>query len=43
MSELGGGGHLTDAACQLENKTIKEAEKILLKTIKEVNHESNIS
>ena len=43
MSKLGGGGHLTDAACQLENKTIKEAEKLLIKTIKEVNHESNIS
>ena len=43
MSELGGGGHLTDAACQLENKTLKEAEKLLLKVIKEVQHESNIS
>lgn len=35
MSELGGGGHLTDAACQLENKTLKEAEKILIKQLKE--------
>lgn len=43
MSRLGGGGHLTDAACQLENKTIKEAEKLLLKLIKEVKHESDIS
>ena len=43
MSELGGGGHLTDAACQLENKTIKEAEKLLLKLIKEEKNESNIS
>lgn len=38
MSELGGGGHLTDAACQLENKTIKEVEKLLLKTIKEIKN-----
>ena len=36
MSELGGGGHLTDAACQLENKTLKEAEKLLIKTIKKI-------
>ena len=34
MSALGGGGHLTDAACQLENKTIKEAEKLLRAIIK---------
>ena len=34
MSQLGGGGHLTDAACQIENKTIKEVEKMLLKLIK---------
>ena len=43
MSNLGGGGHLTDAACQIENATIKEAEKKLLQVIKEVKHESNIS
>lgn len=43
MNRLGGGGHLTDAACQLENKTIKEAEKLLIRTIKEVKHESDIS
>lgn len=43
MRNLGGGGHLTDAACQLDNKSIKEVEKILLKIIKEVKHESNIS
>lgn len=29
MSALGGGGHLTDAACQFENKTIEEVEQIL--------------
>ena len=38
MSELGGGGHLTDAACQLDKKSIKEVEKLLLKTIKEINN-----
>lgn len=43
MSELGGGGHFTDAACQLDLKSVKEAEKLLLKIIKEVKHESNIS
>lgn len=35
MEELGGGGHLTNAACQLENKSIEEAVqqlKIILKT-----------
>ncbi len=35
MSSLGGGGHLTDAACQLEI-TKKEAEKKLLQQLKEV-------
>ena len=35
MSELGGGGHITDAACQLDiNK--EEAEKTLIELIKEV-------
>ena len=33
MAELGGGGHLTDAACQLE-LTIEESEKQLLKLLK---------
>ena len=32
MSELGGGGHLTDAACQLEI-TLEEAEKQLIKQL----------
>ena len=36
MRNLGGGGHLTDAACQLENKTIREAEQQLLKEIKQL-------
>ena len=30
MKKFGGGGHLTDAACQIENKTIKEIEKELI-------------
>ena len=42
MTNLGGGGHLTDAACQLET-TIEDAEKLLLEEIKEEKHESNIS
>ena len=33
MSSLGGGGHLTDAACQLET-TIEASEKLLLKNLK---------
>ena len=36
MRELGGGGHLTDAACQLEEKDLKEAEKKLIEVLKEV-------
>lgn len=36
MSQLGGGGHKTDAACQFENKTIKEVEEILKKILKDV-------
>ena len=36
MRELGGGGHLTDAACQLEDETLKEAEKKLIKVLKDV-------
>ena len=36
MRELGGGGHLTDAACQLEEETLEEAEKKLIKVLKDV-------
>lgn len=36
MRELGGGGHLTDAACQLDEKDLKEAEKKLIEVLKEV-------
>lgn len=33
MEQLGGGGHLTDAAAQLTNKTIKEAKESVLKIV----------
>ncbi len=33
MEELGGGGHLTNAAAQLQNKTIEEAEKLVHQAI----------
>ena len=36
MRELGGGGHLTDAACQLEDKTLTQVEKKLVRVLKEV-------
>ncbi|MDN4608913.1 DHH family phosphoesterase [Sporosarcina highlanderae] len=29
MEEMGGGGHLTNAACQMEVETVKEAEDLL--------------
>ena len=35
MASMGGGGHLTDAACQIET-TIEAAEILLKKQIKEV-------
>lgn len=33
MEELGGGGHLTNAACQLDVESIKEAEEMLTSII----------
>ena len=33
MAKLGGGGHLTEAATQLENSTIAEAQKKLIEII----------
>lgn len=33
MEYLGGGGHLTNAACQLEMKSIEEARKVLIHAI----------
>lgn len=35
MEQLNGGGHLTNAACQLENKTIEEATTMLKQAIEE--------
>lgn len=37
MEKLGGGGHLTNAATQLENQTIAEAKEQLIEVIKELN------
>ncbi len=42
MKKLGGGGHTTNAACQIKNKEINEVEEALLSIIKEGQHESNI-
>ncbi|MBA4494089.1 DHH family phosphoesterase [Paenactinomyces guangxiensis] len=35
MEEMGGGGHLTNAACQLKNTTIQETKERLLEVLKE--------
>jgi len=35
MKKLGGGGHITDAACQISNISINEAKEKLLSIIKE--------
>ena len=35
MSKLGGGGHYTEAATQIKNKTIKDVQNLLLEQIKE--------
>ena len=34
MKKFGGGGHLTDAACQIEKSNIKEIEEKLIKELK---------
>ena len=39
MERLGGGGHLTSAATQIEGMTLEEAEKTLKVTIKEFKEE----
>ena len=46
MEELGGGGHLTNAACQLEVETVEEAEEMLKSRLDmrwkgEIHNESN--
>jgi len=35
MEQLGGGGHLTNAACQLKNTTLQEAKERLVEVLKE--------
>jgi cyclic-di-AMP phosphodiesterase len=35
MEQLGGGGHLTNAACQLRNVSLKEAKARLMEVLKE--------
>lgn len=37
MEKLGGGGHLTNAATQIENQTIEEVRKQLIEVIEESN------
>lgn len=41
MENLGGGGHLTNAACQLEIETIEEARELLKKAILDTLEGSN--
>ncbi|TCS95505.1 c-di-AMP phosphodiesterase-like protein [Hazenella coriacea] len=35
MEELGGGGHLTNAACQMKNLSLQEAKQRLIDTLKQ--------
>lgn len=42
MKKLGGGGHITDAACQIKDKNLEEVKEMLLNIIKEGYNESNI-
>lgn len=37
MEKMGGGGHLTNAATQIENKSIAEVKEMLIEVIKELN------
>ncbi|MCM3744567.1 DHH family phosphoesterase [Sporosarcina luteola] len=41
MEELGGGGHLTNAACQLELETIEEAVQLLKSAIEDKSERGN--
>ncbi len=36
MKKLGGGGHATNAACQIADKTVKEVERMLKKVLGEI-------
>ena len=40
MEKLGGGGHLSNAATQIKNVTVEEAENRLLKAIDEYEKEN---
>lgn len=42
MTEMGGGGHVTDAAAQLKGKTMEEVKKEVTKIVLEEENESNI-
>ena len=43
MSTLGGGGHLTDAACQFDSTSLTNVEKVLIKLLKNKGCEKNES
>ena len=43
MERLGGGGHLTNAAVQLEGTTVEEVEKNLIDVLTEVQKEGGLS
>ena len=42
MSEIGGGGHVTDAAAQIKDKSMEEVKEIITKIVLEEENESNI-
>lgn len=42
MERLGGGGHLTNAAVQLEHTTVQEAAKRLKQVLKEIDEEEGL-
>lgn len=41
MSEIGGGGHVTDAAAQIKEKTMEEVKEMITKIVLEEENESN--
>ncbi|MBD7984181.1 DHH family phosphoesterase [Sporosarcina sp. Sa2YVA2] len=41
MEELGGGGHLTNSACQLEVETVEEAKILLKQAIEDIAERGN--
>jgi len=42
MTEMGGGGHVTDAAAQIRGKSMEEVKKAVTKIVLEEKNESNI-